>query len=654
MKITTYEELRSEVKGFAKSSIPLVVIHSRGGLGKCIYLKDDDYIGNMIVKSEVKSLQIGTVLDCYDLDEKIFKEVKIKKKYKRIAKELLHIKLLSGREIHCTPEHLLLTVDGWYQAKDLVKGIHLTVQRTHKPKYTNSVGIHKVKLIGHMIAEGNLTGKYNCGFSNRDKDMVDDFRQSLRRLDKTVELKISPSQKENGSYRIVRKKKYRRGYGRGNSFNRWMEELGMRGKYSYEKEIPKIIFNLVDEEISAFISALYEGDGCIEREGFVYYSTSLKLVKQIQHLLTRFGIIARIRIHSDFSHERYKGKGYRTSYKLAIYDQDNKNRFINAIKFFTKKNKHKLKSMKKKAHNSNYTIFPTKDFLVLRGYSNFEHINKQTNHMNINLTSLPDYEVWWDRIESITEKQGKFEVIDLEIDNPNHNFLVNGIVVHNSHTVRDTLPKNILRFQAHATPASIIKRLYENRDSIILIDDVDGIIQNTQVKSLLKQLCELKVEKDIFWDSTSPIFEDMVFPFHGTWRVIVCLNNFKRMDDDLKAVMTRGIYLSFTPTNEEIYNDLSKWFTDEEILQYLYELRNMSKNFNFRIPEKCLMRKQAGQKWKRYMFSELRLDDKLRHIHDIKLNNFKGEYAITEWKKRTGEEKSSYYNYKQKYEELNE
>jgi hypothetical protein len=177
-----------------------------------------------------------------------------------------------------------------------------------------------------------------------------------------------------------------------------------------------------------------------------------------------------------------------------------------------------------------------------------------------------------------------------------------------------------ISFQAHATPGSVIKKLYAQKTGIVRVDDVDNFLANSQIKALLKQLCELDKKKTIFWDSTAGIFEGLIFPFEGSWRTIVCLNKVGSLDADLEAVMTRGIYLEFQPNKTEIHRELGTWFGDREILGEMDLLLPFASNYNFRIAEKALQRKNSGIDWRNYLHYELGVEPKLIEMHKLLLD----------------------------------
>jgi len=80
-----------------------------------------------------------------------------------------------------------------------------------------------------------------------------------------------------------------------NNVLRLLREVGLSGLRSAEKFIPDFVFGLQREKLALFLNRLFTCDGSIEKKRVSYSSTSIRLVRQVQHLLLRFGIVGVIR-----------------------------------------------------------------------------------------------------------------------------------------------------------------------------------------------------------------------------------------------------------------------------------------------------------------------------------------------------------------------
>ena len=85
---------------------------------------------------------------------------------------------------------------------------------------------------------------------------------------------------------------------RGKSGNRnnvicHLREVGSPGACSAGKVIPEFVFGLRRSKQALFLNRLFTCDGSVEAQGRISYSsTSIRMVRQVQHLLSRFGSCA--------------------------------------------------------------------------------------------------------------------------------------------------------------------------------------------------------------------------------------------------------------------------------------------------------------------------------------------------------------------------
>jgi replicative DNA helicase len=93
---------------------------------------------------------------------------------------------------------------------------------------------------------------------------------------------------------------YRLARGRRNPIASWLDSMGLFGLRSHEKFVPQQIFSLPQNQLALFLRHLWATDGSVtvSKSGAVrvyYGTTSERLARELQMLLLRFGIIARLR-----------------------------------------------------------------------------------------------------------------------------------------------------------------------------------------------------------------------------------------------------------------------------------------------------------------------------------------------------------------------
>lgn len=502
----------------AKSHVVFVV--GKRGSGKCLH---ED---SLITLSNGLEVPIKQLFDNNDEILALNHNLKLtnSKKmgfYTRKVDKLLHIKLRSGKEIKLTPEHPLLTVRGWQKAENLQVGSRIATPRKLDFFGNEAMPEHEIKILAYMIAEGHI--KKPLFFTNYDDTIVKDLESSLKLFDGYIE--IMPLSKK-GQYQISsRKKRMVLGYniirdslGRiskgssisneKNSIRQFFEKYDLYSMLSKEKSVPKIIFELTKNKIALFLSRLFSCDGSIYKPKknsnyweVSYSSSSEKLAKQVQSLLLRFGILAKLR-----TKKIYLKDNLFLSYELVI-DGENVLRFLNEIGFFGEKEKKQglaLKEMSELKRNPNIDTIPKEIWEIYRpkswvtvgkefNYKSPKALRSSINYapsrqklLQIALTDnndrmklLAESDIFWDEIVSMEILLGEFEVFDISVPDL-HNFVANNIIVHNSYTMG-------------VIAESILDLPEEVRDNIsIIILDTMGIYwtmkyPNKQDKELLEE-----------------------------------------------------------------------------------------------------------------------------------------------------------------------
>ena len=390
--------------------------------------------------------------------------------FSRKVNRLLKIKLRSGKEIKLTPEHPLLTIEGWKPAEDLKLNSRIATPRKLEAFGEGHLSESEVKIIAYLVTEGHL-GNKKVLFTNKDRDIITDFSNAIKNFDDTLilrdhdEITLSViSGKMISDFEVLRDNKGRftgsKHKGPRSNFQRWLKEMEVYGLKSKEKILPEPIFRLTKERTSLLINRMFSCDGSIHKDktkGWIvsYASSSKKLIKQVHHLLLKFGILSKIRE----KYVLYDGKKHK-SYEIIIQKQHT-NKFLQEIGFFGKKEEKVKKALLEvpKAHNPNLDTVPRKIWgqyvpenwaEVGRGmgykypkslresirYSPSRHKLAQIalldNREDIML--LANSDIFWDEIVEIDELKGNFTVYDISVPE-NHNFVANDIIVHNSYTM---------------------------------------------------------------------------------------------------------------------------------------------------------------------------------------------------------------------------
>lgn len=301
--------------------------------------------------------------------------------------QLYRLTTQTGRSIEATANHPFLTREGWKPLAALSTADRVAVVAEYPLLSCNGdTDDDLVKILAYLIADGSLANGSSPVFTKNDPIVRMDFESAVEaRGDECVEFV-----NDSGVVHVrVRGKK-----GKRNNVIVHLREVGIDGLRSAEKLIPDFVFGLRRSKQKLFLNRLFSCDGSGEAQGKISYSsTSIQMVGQVQHMLSRFGIVSLIR-------NRYRD-GELYGAELQICAKNDLMRFIDEIGFLGEK--------AVKAETLRQNLF-------------------QIRAAETQLDRLGP--IIFDRVISI--EPTSFEpVFDLTVEG-SHNFVANDFVVHNS------------------------------------------------------------------------------------------------------------------------------------------------------------------------------------------------------------------------------
>ncbi len=516
VKMGNYTSLSNQIQmDIARSHVILVA--GKRGSGKCLH---EDTIITLSNGQQIPIKELGHNKEkILSLNNKLKIEHKERSEFfSREVHKLLKIKLRSGKEIKLTPEHPLYTIRGWQEAHNLRIGNRIATPRRINSFGSKEMSEHEIKLLSYLIAEGHT--KKVVLFANSDEEIVNDFRNALEIFDPALKL---IKEKEN-HYRIsspkwkckiilhnkTRNKKGQFVKGNKNTYEKrsirkLIEKEEIFGLLATKKYLSNNIMQLKKENLALFLNRLFSCDGSIYKSNnyweISYSSSSKRLIKQIQHLLSRFGILSRLKNKTV----KYNDKKF-NSYELVL-NSTNALEFIDKIGFFgVKKNRQEIakQEISVKIQNPNIDTIPReiwefykpKNWAEIGRAFGYKHPkamreriryapSRQTllqvaeveQHQGLKL--LAESDIFWDEIISMEILEGNFKVYDICVPE-NHNFIANDIIVHNSYTL-GVIAEELSNLQKEAS-----------KNIASLIFDTMGIFwtmkfENEKDKHLLKE-----------------------------------------------------------------------------------------------------------------------------------------------------------------------
>ena len=371
------------------------------------------------------------------------------------VKPVWRLRTALGHEICATAEHPFMTLPGWRPLGDLKVGDHVATAHSLPISGRRRWPQHKVLVLADLIAEGNLchpntfyfytTEAWHCQEFVRAVELFPNTKAVVERHRSCFSVRVRRLDRKKQIGAVI-----------------WLRKLGVWDCGARAKKLPPEVLELCGNNIGLFLARLWEGDGGFSSGGHASYDTaSHHLALQVQYLLLRLGIIARLyrRIRN------YRGKQLEHQV-VTVTGHDALRQFWKLIgsRFLDQRKRAQSKFLARSRHGRmSRDILPAEIRSVIRRNRDelgvtWKELGERTGLSmreirarggakigfrryvierlgealgSPELLRLSRSDIYWDRIVQI-EPVGDRATYDLKIEG-DHNFLANHFVVHNSH-----------------------------------------------------------------------------------------------------------------------------------------------------------------------------------------------------------------------------
>lgn len=383
---------------------------------------------------------------CYNIGRSIVTNI-----YTNGVKPVRRITLVSGRTITCTDNHPFLTVHGWKQAEGLGIGDCVAAARQLPAIEGKALPAHLARLMGYIVGDGSF-GKGNVIITNVDPSVEADLRAIANANGWRVWVDWAKTGGQSYHLRVRAKGEKGRTRHEPNAPHNILSTY-MKPGNAYTKTVPDALFTATDDDVAEFLAAYFICDGHCQgqREGIAEYtSASEELLRGVQYLLMHFGIVGYLRTKV----QKYKGE-HRSYWRLSISGGEMV-KFADRIPVIGAKGE-RLRLLAEQARQRNH--YPEFDAIpsgwkqYMKRTASWHRVNtgvrvdKQYKHgtarflvvavaeaeNNDYLRKLCHPDIIWERIVQV-ELLDPEPTYDIEVEGT-HNFIANGIVVHNSETI---------------------------------------------------------------------------------------------------------------------------------------------------------------------------------------------------------------------------
>jgi replicative DNA helicase len=333
-------------------------------------------------------------------------------------KPVYRLTLASGRQIEATANHPFLAFTGWTALEALKIGDRLAVPRhVPPPMLIQPLVEDELILLAHLLGGGSVVKRQPITYASRDEENLAAVSKAAKHFGVTA---VRDGDASVPTLRLPAP--FTPARGRRDPIAEWLDGLGLSGLRSPETFIPERLFALPKEQVRLFLRHLWATAGSVTTP---LASTSRIMLDGISRLLLRFGITARLRpVVPD---------GHRVQYALDVSGRDDQLRFLREIGVFGERARVRA--------NPNVDTIPREVWdsvkRVLTDNEGREHApSRQRLSRLAAVLDAADLElhatndVFWDEIVAI-EPLGEQDVYDGTVTGF-HNFVANGIAVHNS------------------------------------------------------------------------------------------------------------------------------------------------------------------------------------------------------------------------------
>ena len=376
-------------------------------------------------------------------------------------KQVFRLTTRLGRTVRATGNHKFLTIRGWQRLDELSEGDPIAVPGNLPGSSFSSMRGEELALLGHLIGDGCTLPRHAIQYTSNERKLAELVADLSRRVfGSSVRPRV---RRERRWFQVYLAAKEHLTHGKRNPVAAWMDELGVFGLRSHEKRVPDAVFSQPTLGVATFLRHLWATDGCVwfggpRQTANVYYATSSpRLAQDVQTLLLRLGITARVRRHAN----PQKGK---PQFHVAVTGGQDLVRFLEIVGALgANKRGHAsaiFEHFEDRARNPNRDLIPkeawrdlvvpamTENGMTTRemqaaidtkycGTALYKTGLGKERAMRVasavrceELVDLSLGDAYWDPIVSI-EPDGVEEVFDLTVDGL-HNFVADNVVVHNS------------------------------------------------------------------------------------------------------------------------------------------------------------------------------------------------------------------------------
>jgi DNA-directed DNA polymerase III PolC len=214
------------------------------------------------------------------------------------VKPVWKLRTAAGHLIFATAEHPFMTPDGWRKLGQLKVGAQVAAARSLPLSGEQHWPRHQILLLADLLADSSIVRPRTLHFSTSIARYCDEIVETLEQFPNTRAV----VEHHEGCYSIIA-----RPIERSQPFGAlvWARSLDLKDHQTQERHLPPEAFELRNSDIALLLARLWEGG----QRPKVYETSSRRLASEVQHLLLRLGVQARVQCKLR-SHKRHRPERY--------------------------------------------------------------------------------------------------------------------------------------------------------------------------------------------------------------------------------------------------------------------------------------------------------------------------------------------------------
>jgi replicative DNA helicase len=243
------------------------------------------------------------------------------------TKPVFRLTLASGKTLRATENHPFLAYAGWTALGELHTGDRVAV-----PRHVPAPDLHepwedsRIILLAHLLGDRSMPARQPLRYASTDEKNLSAVTKAA------LTFGVAAVRDDDAAARVTTlwlRAPFGLTHGTRDPIAEWLDELGVLDRRSHETFVPEPVFHVSKRQIALFLRHVWSTHGSVTvdkngRGGCIHYAaTSRRLVDDLSRLLLRFGISTRVR--------STRTSGCRTGYTLAISGSDSQRRFLQQV-----------------------------------------------------------------------------------------------------------------------------------------------------------------------------------------------------------------------------------------------------------------------------------------------------------------------------------